>query len=420
MFTRISSMSQISNQSTPLSNQKAKTKGTIQKAKGTVQKAKGTGQKNARAVKGKKQAEAQPNQGNQVMDDFEAIEEFFKVLDDDTEPPVNQRKKKGGGKNKEDDSGIDPTIVTDRKAITIMEPTTMMTSGFQSLDLNDDLEGFGTESGMDFQKIFLESDEVFHSQNEIIENTSNLLNNKRPASHTPRRSSKRRRLTYDPIEDVNKSLQRDSQAPQADYEVPELENNFQENIPSLQASSLGYALNDQEMPDVMPQQTEEIAMQEIPQIEDITMQEIPEIPQMDQLEAAEISQMPQNPEIAEISQQIDQTNEAVHINADVQPSELILSDIHELPKKRTKKRKLIVDKEIYYGKKVVEKNFDEYVDKHTTMPPRDDFPKRWNELKSNAAVLFASPSCRLKHSKDLRDLFDRNWKKVQSRSVKKT
>lgn len=402
----MTSMSQISNQSTPVASKKAKE---------TEQKAKRTGdKKKARSVKGKKQAEKQPNEVSQVMDDFEAIEEFFKVLDDDIE--FDKCNKKSGAKGKKDDSGIDPTIVNDHQAITILESTTMMaTTGFHSLDFNDDLEGFGTESGMDFQKIFLESDEV-----------SDLLNNKRAASYTPQKLSKRRRLTYGPIEIENvldKSFNRD---PQNEYEMPEIGSNFQAHVSNLDE----YTLNDQEVPinDIMSEQVEDILMQQ--EIENSVMsQQFDEIPMLQQIknipsfhqiedyamqEIPEISRMHQILENQGISQQSDHEPQSPEIQ-----SELILGEIQELPQKRNKKHKLIVDKNVSITKKTMQKNIDDYIEKYTVIPPLADFETRWNKLKSNEAVLFASSSYRLKHSNVLRDLFDRNLKNIQLRAKKR-
>jgi hypothetical protein len=248
----------------------------------------------------------------------------------------------------------------------------------------------------------------------MIMNTPNKLQRKRANSKVPRNHSKKRSLSYAPDDEVEKSLQRN------DQEIPEIENNLQENVQNLEVSSLGY--------------TQIFQGSNLGMIDDVLMQDMSAIPQIDQLEAAampsmiqnEITnnlQMDQNPEISQMNQ-----NDAAEIPQspsvrveEVQPSELILDEIQETSKvlKRSKKHKLIVDKNPKIEKLIIAKNFDDYAAKFTILPPRDTFPMRWLELKISEAVIFASPSPRLKHSDVLRDLFDRNLKKVQPRGNKR-
>lgn len=358
-------MTQMSSQSTPISSQRNATPKIINLSQ------KSEAKKRVRSGKAKKQIEpSQKDTKQQIMDDVDAIEQFFKVLEDEPEPTTKNKSKKC------EDSGIDPTIINDPKAITMLEPTTMMTSGFQSLELNDIEEAFGTEEGVDFQKIFLESDEVFNSQHQIIASTPNLVSNKIQDIKT-----NKRRLTYDPIAiaDFNVSLQREYQQP----ELPEIQiHNLQDNA----QISVSYE-------------------------QDIAMQEFPDIPmeptQMPQFDISEIPQInvkiPKNP-----------------MDEEVQPSELILDDVPKaVLQKPRKKPKLIIDKVTYFNKETILKNVDEYKNKHTIQPPRDTFPIRWHELKTKESVLFTSTSKRLKHSEVLRQLFDRNLKKVSERTIKR-
>lgn len=339
----MSQMSQLSSQSTPVASQKTK----------KIHPKKTTG-----AVKNQVEKEATQN----FMDDFETMEEFFKVIDDDEIDITPANKTKKTEKNKSD-SGIDPTLANDEQAITIVEQTTMMTSGFQSLDINDDVEGFGTESGMDFQKIFLESDEVFNSQHDLIAANSDILVNKRAHSKIPQTSSKRRRLTYDPIEDMDISLQRENHS--------HIEDNFQEIV------------NDN-------------IQEDLPKFSAI---------------ASDVSILPQPMEISSRLSQIDQEQ------AHVEPSELILSEIKARPQ-RMRKRKLIIDKKLSFDRKVMQKNIDEYIEKHTLPSARDIFPYLLIELKSNEVVIFTTLTNRLRHSDVLRHLFERNLTKVISNKRK--
>lgn len=95
------------------------------------------------AGKSKKNIESQLQE---TQNDFDIIEEFFKVVDDEdgTETVSLNPRKKG-----RDDSGFDPTMASDLGAITLLDPRTM-TSGFNTMDMeidDDDMLGFGTETG---------------------------------------------------------------------------------------------------------------------------------------------------------------------------------------------------------------------------------------------------------------------------------
>lgn len=69
------------------------------------------------------------------LDDFEIIESIYNILDKDildedkTLTPGTSR----AGQKSSYDSGIDPTMARDVTAITINEPKTLMTSGFNSM-----------------------------------------------------------------------------------------------------------------------------------------------------------------------------------------------------------------------------------------------------------------------------------------------
>lgn len=101
---------------------------------------------------------------NSNDDDFDSIENFFKILDEPIEAIPKSQKK--GKKIVYHDSGIDHTMAQNQQSITIKEPTnaTIATTGINSClnlaNIDDFEDDFGTENYQDFLDLFNSSEDV--------------------------------------------------------------------------------------------------------------------------------------------------------------------------------------------------------------------------------------------------------------------
>lgn len=332
--------------------------------------AKGASQK--KGVKNAKNTQ-KSTQSQSLMND-ESIEEFFKVLDE--EPPPQIKK----GKVVEDDSGIDPTMAANANSITIREPNSLMTSGFQSyLNLAvDDFNEFGTENDeMDFQRLIMESEDVISSQENIITTASKLKvkkssSNKNNGDDLP--VLKKRRLTYEEFEyDID--ILRNAPQP--------LDSNHQQQlneIENIEVSTFDQYANE-------PKETQ-------------VTEELEVLPQD---EIIEPSHAPQNDDLQIVE------------------SELVLEDIAKdtLPKKRKPNRKLIVDKVIRYDFATLQKNSEKYMTAIRPTPFKE-FESRILMQKTHVDLLFRTPCSTLKNGTEiLRNCYERNLKKIPENLTKK-
>lgn len=333
-------------------------------------KKRGTAQKNDKK---------QPSQAQiSLNEDFDTIEEFFKVLDDDLPGPKVLPKKKG--KSPKDDSGIDPTMAS--KSITILEQKTLMSSGFHSsLNLANDFDAFGDE--MDFQRLIMETDEVVTTQSNLMSASSELITQTpfcKRKSMNLNESLKKRRLTYEEFEKDIDTLQN------APLQLPfSLDEEFLDPIQDIVVSSFDPCSNG-------PQETTQAELQE---------------------GNIEINEPPPSP----IPMELNQTFMIPEIE-----SQLVLEDISNdslSSKKRKNNRKLIVDKVIKYDFATLQKNPEKYM---TTIreTPFMEYSNKIDMRKSSVDLLFSSPCSTLKNgSTILRKLFERNLKKIPMSASKK-
>lgn len=361
--------------------------------------------KNRKAVKSKKKLTAKEEKENlqqsQLNNDFEELEDFFKVLEFDdlstTSDSLNPQKKgKNNKKGKataavDDDSGIDPTMAISTHAITIFEPnsSTIVTSGIQScLNLAleagdvDDFGGFGTENAMDFQRLIMESDEVASSQANIITaaakeimNTpasyNQYFNNNKEFDGMP--SPKKRRLTYEQFE-LDIDILRDTNTTQQN--LPDLSSIDNNQMMLSEIEDIFVSSSDQNANE--PKETQASAAEE-----EAGLQEIVPSPQ----EEEEVESAP----------------------------ELILEEISKeaaLPKKRKlPNRKLIIDKVKEYDFATLQKNPEKYETR--PLPMDGEFNARMLMQKTHVDLLFSVPCSTLRNaSPTLRNLYDRNLKKI--------
>ncbi|CAG9798594.1 unnamed protein product [Chironomus riparius] len=386
-------------------------------------------------IKKKSAKKSQP--APKLLDDFDLIESIYAIAEDDEEdvvmtPVVKSRKR---GSNKHDTGiGMDPTMASDVHAITMREPMTLMTSGYNTMLTNEEEDGFGDKMGEEFQSFLKETDNTVLTQDELIQSTSNLLttkSRKRTKNNEESYEIKKRRLTYMNYSEsisVLRNANVDQQVPNINIYEQEVSNKIGEvstfyeslsvseanNRHSMQESSLHFEPMDIEEPSLTTfndptilnttfndQSTlrnttdtllENLTLNE-PTILDNDETMIPDIP---------VNDVPM-----------------IEPETSLEESEFILDDVPKFIKQKRvrKSRSLITDKQIVLPIESVKKGIQNYKEKIIGIAPFADFQRRMHFYKSCTDVLFSTGSFRLKKS-TLHDLYVRNMKKVPTKLLK--
>lgn len=379
-----------------------------------------------------------------ILDDFDLIESIYAIAEENVEDvdmtPVPKGRKRASN-NHDTGIGMDPTMASDVHTITMREPTTFMSSGFQTMLTNDDEDLFGDKMGNEFQNFLKETETTIMSQDDLIQTTSNLLStvNSRKRTKTIEESIeiKKRRLTYMNNGDESISILRNANV---DQQVPNI-NIYQQEVPfEMNESSTFYeSINVTEATvhntcRSIPENTLQFEPMDIeePSIPMTTFNDptIPNTTFNDQsnlqnnsdtlLENLTLNEPTILDNAATMIPDIS-VNDIPMKEADVLPqeSELILDDIPKFIKQKRvrKSRSLATDKQIMLPLELVKKGIQNYEEKLTGIPPFADFRRRIHYFKSCTDVLFSTGSFRLKKS-TLHELYVRNMKKVPEKLLK--